>query len=292
MKHLIVVAASAIVMVIAAVPSAHAQTNTVTQVSSTAARPNLDVPYVPTPPEVVKEMLKMARVESTDYVIDLGSGDGRIVMAAVQQHGARGFGVDLNPDHIARSNATARRAGIGDRASFVNANLFDTDISKATVLTMYLLPDINLKLRSRLLDELKPGTRVVSHDFDMGEWKPDQQSEVESGRSHNVYYWVIPAKAAGTWTVATEPGSAPVQFMVNQKFQQIDGTARVGNDTAPLVEPRLNGDRISFILVSQDERGREVPLLFEGRIDGNAIDGTVTVNGAKDRAIKWRATKT
>lgn len=149
-----------------------------------------DVPFVPTPHEVVAEMLRMANVTKNDVVYDLGCGDGRIVIAAAQKHGARGIGIDINPVRIQEAEENARKAGVSDRVKFMTQDLFETNLSDATVVTLYLLPSINLKLRPKLLEELKPGTRVVSHSFDMGDWKPDQSAQVE-GRA--IYYWVIPA---------------------------------------------------------------------------------------------------
>ncbi|MBL1177799.1 MAG: class I SAM-dependent methyltransferase [Pantanalinema sp. GBBB05] len=148
-----------------------------------------DVVYVPTPTAVVNEMLRLANVQSDDVVYDLGSGDGRIVITAAQERGARGIGIDINPQRIREANENAQKAGVTDRVQFRQADLFETDFRDATVVTLYLLPDLNLKLRPKLLRELKPGTRIVSHAFDMGDWKPEKVVEVE-GRT--VYYWVVP----------------------------------------------------------------------------------------------------
>jgi SAM-dependent methyltransferase len=148
-----------------------------------------DVVYVPTPPEVVAEMLKVAKVTKDDVIYDLGSGDGRIVIAAAKELGARGVGIDIDPQRIKEAEANAKQAGVGDKVKFLQKDLFETDISEATVVTLYLLPNLNLRLRPKLFKELKPGTRIVSHSFDMGDWKPDQTIDVE-GRS--VYFWVIP----------------------------------------------------------------------------------------------------
>ncbi len=150
-----------------------------------------DVPYVPTPQTVVDEMLKIAAVTKDDVVYDLGSGDGRIVITAAKKYGARGVGVDISSERVEEANANAREAGVTDRVRFMQQDLFQTDIKEATVVTLYLLPDVNLRLRPKLLSDLKPGTRVVSHSFDMGDWKPDKTVEVD-GRS--IYYWIIPEK--------------------------------------------------------------------------------------------------
>lgn len=148
-----------------------------------------DVPYVPTPEPVVAEMLRIANVNENDVIYDLGSGDGRIVLTAARKYGARGVGVDIDPELVQKANENARAAGLDDRVKFIQQDLFETDISDASVVTLYLLSDVNLKLRPKLLAELKPGTRIVSHAFDMGNWEPEQVVQVE-GRT--IYYWVVP----------------------------------------------------------------------------------------------------
>lgn len=153
----------------------------------------LDVPYVPTPPAVVEEMLQIANVTGDDILYDLGSGDGRIVITAAKKFGTRGVGVDIDPQRVQEANQNAQEAGVSDRVEFREQDLFETDFSNATVVTLYLLPEVNLRLRPRLLEQLKPGTRVVSHQFDMGDWKPEKVVEVE-GRT--IYYWVVPEKAS------------------------------------------------------------------------------------------------
>ena len=152
-----------------------------------------DVPFVPTPEEVAEAMLKLADVKKGDLVYDLGCGDGRLVITAAKKFGARGVGVDIDPQRIKESNENAKKAGVTDRVKFLEQDLFETDIKDATVVTLYLLPSINLKLRPKLLAELKPGTRVVSNSFDMGDWEPDKKEVVGM---HTIYYWVIPARAA------------------------------------------------------------------------------------------------
>jgi SAM-dependent methyltransferase len=158
------------------------------------AKKALDVPFVPTPEAVVAEMLKVAKVGRDDIVYDLGSGDGRIVIAAARTYGARGTGIDLDPDRVAEATANAQKAGVADRVQFIEGDIFDADIREATVVTLYLLPAINLKLRPKLLSELKPGTRIVSHNFDMGDWVPEKTIRVDTPNGqHTVYYWVVPA---------------------------------------------------------------------------------------------------
>lgn len=159
---------------------------------STTAEVKLDVPYVPTSPEVVNAMLKLARVSVNDIVYDLGCGDGRIVISAAKEYGASGKGIDINPDRISEAKANAEKANVSDLVKFAVADLFKTDFSPASVVTLYLLPSVNLRLRPLLLKQLKPGTRIVSHAFDMGDWKPEKTVQVESGAT--IYLWVIPQK--------------------------------------------------------------------------------------------------
>ena len=152
----------------------------------------LDVPYVPTPQTVVDAMLGMAAVNKDDVVYDLGCGDGRIVITAAKKFGARGVGIDIDPERIKEANANAKAAGVSDRVKFIEQDLFQTDFKEASVVTLYLLPDINLKLRPKLLSELKPGARIVSHAFDMGDWKPDKTESVDGSRT--IYFWIVPEK--------------------------------------------------------------------------------------------------
>ncbi len=155
----------------------------------------LDVPYVPTKEPVVDQMLKMANVKAGDVVYDLGCGDGRIVITAAKRFGTRGVGIDLDPERIAEANENAKKAGVSDRVTFIQGDLFDAKIGEATVVTLYLLPDVNLRLRPKLLAELKPGTRIVSHNYDMGDWKPEQTAKVMvEGTEHLVYSWTVPKR--------------------------------------------------------------------------------------------------
>jgi predicted O-methyltransferase YrrM len=172
-------------------PTVQPQEKTAPDIQTEQRQP--DVPYVPTPNEVVAQMLALAKVKGDDVLYDLGSGDGRIVITAAQKFGTRGVGVDINPERIKDANENAQKAGVTDRVKFLQQDLLQTDISEATVITLYLLPDINLKLRPELFRQLKPGTRIVSHDFDMGEWKPERVVQVQGPvRQHTLYYWVVP----------------------------------------------------------------------------------------------------
>jgi hypothetical protein len=255
------------------------------------------VPYVPTPQDVVERMLQIARVGPTDYLIDLGSGDGRIVVTAAKQFGARGFGVDLNPERIRESNENASKAGVTDKVAFYQRNLFDTDLSQATVITMYLLPRVNLELRPKLL-QLKPGTRIVSHDFSMDDWKPDTQVTMESsgrwggiGGKSDIYFWVIPARVAGTWrwdlTVAGKP--QPYEVMLEQRFQGISGSVRVGGRTVKLQDAHVNGEDIRFGFTA-DVGGTPVKHEFSGKVEGETIIGSATLSSSRVQGQQdWNA---
>lgn len=245
-----------------------------------------DVPYVPTPEEVVQEMLRMAGVTREDLVYDLGCGDGRIVITAARDLGARGVGVDIDPQRIRESVENAERAGVGDRVAFMQEDLFRIDFSEASVLTLYLLQDVNLRLRPRILSDLRPGSRVVSHDFHMGEWEPDAVARVGS---HSVYYWMVPADARGSWEWVVQEGVGNVDYRLDldQRFQQVTGSLTAGPRVLPISEMTLEGDRLTFV-VSQGIEGRIAPVLFEGKINGNAIEGTMRPR-AGGEAKPWRA---
>jgi hypothetical protein len=251
-----------------------------------AAEPR--VPYVPTPQEVVERMLAIARVGPHDYLIDLGSGDGRIVVTAAKKHGTRGFGVDLNPDRIQESNENARRAGVADKVAFYQRDLFETSLSEATVITMYLLPRVNIELRPKLL-ELKPGTRLVSHDFDMGDWKPDQFVKMDTqdkyggaGGTSEIYYWVVPAPVAGVWRWELPVSGKPLAYelKLEQKYQVITGSATVGGRAVKLQSARLRGNEIR-IAFTADVNGSPVKHEFTGKVAGDAAAGSAQLSGAR-----------
>ncbi len=176
----------------------HLPTSDTPRIDRAIAQPQLDVPYVPTPTAVVNAMLTLGNVKKNDVLYDLGSGDGRIVITAAQKFGTRGVGIDIDPQRVKDANQNAQKAGVTDRVEFRQQDLFTTDLRNATIVTLYLLPEINLKLRPRLLSQLKPGTRIVSHAFDMGDWKP--QKVVKVG-SETIYYWTVPAKGSKQLTV-------------------------------------------------------------------------------------------
>ena len=231
-----------------------------------------ETPYVPTPQDVVERMLDMANVKPGEYLIDLGSGDGRIVVTAAQR-GARAYGVDLNPKRVAEGVANAARAGVSDRATFEVKDLFDTDISKADVVTTYLLPLVNLDLRPRLLEQMRPGARLVTHAFHMGDdWWPDATDNI---RGRILFSWTIPAKVGGRWQV--ESGDGNFVLDIDQAFQSFRAAAQVERQTLPKVveahttqirDGRMNGTEISFAI----DMGVG-PRVYRGRVDNNTIVG-------------------
>jgi len=232
-----------------------------------------DVIWVPTPDGLVAKMLEISKVTDKDILIDLGSGDGRTVIAAAKI-GAKALGIEYNPDMVALSEKNALEAGVSDRAKFIKADLFEYDFSEATVITMFLLPDINLKLRPRLLD-LKPGTRIVSNTFTMGEWEPD--IEVTTEENWNSWYtalmWVIPAKVNGTWILDGN------KLELTQQYQMVHGSLNSGNSDIKITDGRLNGDSITFTIGSAK---------YTGQVEGNKkMSGTVT-SGSSSK--EWVAT--
>lgn len=237
----------------------------------------LDVPFVPTPDEVVTRMLKVANVQSSDYVIDLGSGDGRIAIAAVRDFGARAaLGIDIDPDRISEARANAEQANVADRVKFENQDLFETDFSKASVLTMYLLPDVNLKLRPKVLN-LTPGTRVVSHAFHMGDWESDAYERIGT---RSVYLWIVPANVEGRWDIRGPNGD--VSIALEQAYQHIHGSAQAKGREAMPVNGQLRGADIRFSVGNGDTVQKYV-----GRVRGDTMVA-VTEAGAVEG---WRASR-
>jgi SAM-dependent methyltransferase len=206
-----------------------------------AAAPELEVPYVPTPPELVERMLELAAVTASDYLIDLGCGDGRIAIAAARR-GARALGVDLDPARIEQAVAAASFANLGNLVRFRREDLFRTAIWEASVITLYLLPSVNLRLRPRLLTELRPGSRVVSHNFDMGDWRPEADERHETGR---VLLWTVPAIAGGSWAMTAADGTA-FTLELEQRFQDVTGTMTGGGRVLELQDAVLRGKAFSF----------------------------------------------
>ena len=264
--------------------------------SAAEQHPLADVPYVPTPPGVVAAMLEIAGVGPDDFVIDLGSGDGRIVIAAAKQRGARGFGVEIDDHLVDVARRAARRAGVAGRVEFKEQDLFKTEIGSATVVTMYLFPWLMMKMRPRLFAELKPGTRVVSHDFDMEPWRPDARARVSvpdkpvGAPTSEVYLWIMPANAAGAWKWRSTEGAGVIdtELILRQTFQVLDGSATVGGRPARVESGRMRGDEIRLMLVAEGGSGT-LRREFRGRVDGDAIRGKVSLPGGGE--LDWSATR-
>lgn len=229
------------------------------------ARPALDVPYIKTPDAVVDRMLEMGQVGPDDILVDLGSGDGRIPIAAAVKHGTRGLGVDLDPARTEEARAAAQQAGVADRVTFRTENLFDTDLSEATVVTMYLFPEINLRLRPELL-KLRPGTRIVSHAFHMDEWTPERHDVVAS---NDIFLWTVPAQVGGLWRVHV-PGHRDFVLRVWQQFDRVQATATsLDEHSIPAIEMKVKGPEIHYTLHTA-----EGPLTYTSTVDGKKMRGT------------------
>ena len=256
---------------------------------ASAQEPTYDVPFVPTRNEVVDVMLTMAGITKDDVVYDLGCGDGRIVVTAAQRYGARGVGIDINPTRIKESTENAEKNKVTDRVRFIKQDLFEADIREASVVSLYLLPDVNLKLRPNLFKQLKPGTRVVSHNYSMGEWEADAYKEVPSEYyTHYVYYWVIPANVSGTWqvTVTGPPAKRDLQLFLNQKFQHVTGTAGVSSLKRPVELFTLTGNDVAFTLDGRITGGSS-PVKFTGTVKGDFMEGTAVTTADNGVTMKW-----
>jgi SAM-dependent methyltransferase len=247
-------------------------------------------PYVPSPQSVVSDMLKLAEVGPKDYVIDLGSGDGRIVLTAAKVFGASGFGVEIKEDLVELSNEAAKKEGVADRVKFIKQDLFKTDISKATVLTMYLLPDTVNLLKDKLLNELRPGARILSHDYPLTGWIPEKYVQMDledkvqiSGVTTTlIYLYMVPARVQGSWKAALPAtvSRQPAVLHLRQQLTRVQGSARIDGRDVPLEDVSLRGDRIRFKLA-----GRKAE--FSGQVKGGTIEGIVEAGGAR---APWSAT--
>ncbi len=253
-----------------------------------------DVVYVPTPQVVVDTMLQMAKVGPKDYLIDLGSGDGRIVITAASKFGASGFGVDLDTYLLKLANQNAQKAGVTGKVHFVEENLFTTDLSKATVISTYLLPEMNLKLRPKLM-ALKPGTRIVTHDYHLGDWDPDEQRELvvpekkvgEPGISY-IFSYVVPARVPGKWQSLVNIGGrdTPLEFNLQQDFQEIEGKVEIRDRSLDL-RGRIMGENIRLLAGGRSGVARHE---FTGRIGDGDIKGTLVIGeGASRQQVAWTA---
>lgn len=267
-----------------------------------------------TPDDVVAEMLKMADVDKDDVLYDLGCGDGRIVITAVKEMGCRGVGIDIDPIRIKESRENAIEAGVSDRVEFVLRDLFEADISQATVVTLYLLSKVNLRLRPKIFRELNPGTRVVSHDFDMGKWNPDESKYMNDDNDdfplaynpfepnsfvlgsnwdrHNVYLWVMPANVTGVWKwiMPTISGNTQYSLEIEQTFQEIKGKAYEGSSSIPvsIKDGKIRGDTLEFTLERKLKECTE-RINFKGSVKGHTMEGSVSIAGKPEVKEKWRA---
>jgi len=230
-----------------------------------------DVVWVPSPQALVDKMIDMAKVTPRDYLIDLGSGDGRTVITAAKR-GTRALGIEYNPEMVALSKRNAIAAGVGEKASFVEADIFKSDLSRATVISLFLLTELNLKLRPTILT-LKPGTRIVSNTFRMGDWEPDQTAELGCDSYCTAYLWIVPAGVEGRWQTAQG------ELTLKQEFQKFSGTLKSGNVAAPISKGNLQGDQITFIAAGAE---------YRGRVNATAIEGTVKTAG---KSQGWKATR-
>ena len=250
-------------------------------------------PYVPTPQKVVEAMLDLAAVRANDFVMDLGSGDGRIVLTAATRHRASGVGVDIDQELVDRANATARKLNIADRVQFVKQDVHATDIRRATVLTLYLLPGMMNTLRPKFLKELRPGTRIVSHDFDFGDWKPDRTIVVETPEKYeilgswtsNVHLWVVPAAVQGAWQgTLSGAGGGKLRLELNQAFQRLDGKVTRNGRTVALKDGQIDGARVSFSVP-----GSGANEMFDATVNGERMAGEIKSDGAA--SLKWSASR-
>jgi phospholipid N-methyltransferase len=250
-------------------------------------------PYVPTPQVVVDQMLKLAAVVEKDFVIDLGSGDGVIVLTAARTYKCGGMGIDIDPDLVRQSNASAQKFGVADRVRFVQLDVFKADLDKASVLTLYLLPAMMMNLRTKVFTELKPGVRVVSHDYHFGDWSPDDTISFDVAEKEAItgvpratlYKWIVPAKVAGKWEIKVAGGET-YELSLRQRFQNITESSAGANGR--FIRPQavaLKGGDISFTLPD----GKNVSR-FSGRVNGDAMEGMVEL--PSKAAAKWTATRT
>jgi SAM-dependent methyltransferase len=243
-----------------------------------------DVPYVPTGDAVVPAILRLADVHAEDVVYDLGCGDGRVVIAAARLRGARGVGVDIDPLRIEECRENARRARVGDRVRFVQGSMFDLDLSPASVVTLYLLPSLNIRLRAKLLSELRPGSRVISNHFDMADWRAD---EVVVAHHRDLHGWIIPARCEGEWrcTINDPQDRRRLRLSLERRYQIVTGRARVGGRDALIGLGRMTGDELTFRLV---EWGRGGSIMwYSARVEGTQMRGHCWAEDRPEEKIAW-----
>jgi hypothetical protein len=249
-------------------------------------------PYVPTPQSVVDAMLELANVGPDDFVIDLGSGDGRIVLTAALRYSARGAGFDIDPELVESSNAEARKRGLGDRIRFVQQDVLKANVAEATVLTLYLLPGMMQSLQAKLARELKPGTRIVSHDFPFGDWKADRELSIDIPEKYGtpgqwkstLFYWVVPARVQGYWQLTLSGGaSQTLPLALDQRYQYVEGGANTAGARVPISAGKVEADQVTFKLTLP-----EGAYEFRGRVEGDRMHGEAVRAG---QVFAWSAVK-
>jgi len=260
-------------------------------ISAQAQKIRLDVPFVPTPYEVVDEMLRLAELKKGDILYDLGSGDGRIVIEAAKRAGIRAVGIDIDPVRIEESREKAREAGVEELVEFRGQNIFEADFSQATVVTMYLLPDVNIRLRPVILRTLKPGTRVVSHSFDLDEWEPETMTYVAASLyPHTVYLWIVPANISGVWEWKMNLNQKKIdaRLEIEQHFQKFNGRLALGGEIIPVPESKVKGDLIEIVVTPGSLK--DTVLHFSGKAAEDKISGEIqVVTGQKSSRENWEA---
>jgi SAM-dependent methyltransferase len=235
-----------------------------------------DIHFVPTPDRVVVEMLRLAEIGPDSLVYDPGCGDGRVLIAAARECGARGVGIEIDAALIAEGRANAKKAGVGDRVEFLHGNFFDAPIPKATAIVLYLVDSLNIRLRPRILSECKPGVRVVSYSFEMGDWEADAHTPIAA---NGVFLWIVPANLAGSWGLAAKSDGVSLESLsFLQTFQKLSGIARIRGHGMSIVEGRMSGER--FTVAGQLENG-EIQITIAGRIHGETIEGMVAKGSAE-----------
>lgn len=227
-----------------------------------------DVIWVPTPNDLVVKMLETAKVNSNDLVYDLGSGDGKIPIQAARQFGARAVGIEYNPDMAALARRNAQQAGVADKVTIITGDIFKEDFSNATVVTLYLLTSLNIRLKPTILD-MKPGTRIVTNSFMMGQWEPDEVVSPEGGGRG--YFWIVPAKIQGDWSINDLPGLSTALLSLNQKFQKVEGSLTFSDNRSQKIQGKLNGSQLSFTYLDAKNK----PQTFVGQVSSKSINGSL-----------------
>ena len=265
--------------------------------AATVLREDRDPPYIPTPQQVVDRMLEIAEVTKDDFVIDLGCGDGRIVITAARRFGARGLGVEIRAGLVAKARALARAAGVTERTRFEMQDALTTNLAEASVLTLYLGPDLNERLMPRILGTMQPGARVVSHDFPLGVWQPDRierfdvpEKNFGRGGESVVMLWLVPARIHGRWRAQIEDAGATrtEEFSITQSYQRFEGAAHRNARSAAFVDTRIDGARIGFGI--PPDAAHPEPRYIEARVDGEVMTGTLRTHvGGSERHLPWVA---